>query len=298
LGFGQQGFLGINLTVHAPDFSGTGVYLNPLGVVNAASFAPFSVGVSPGELITLFGTNLAASTQVDATFPTTLNNVQVMINNRLAPIYVVSATQLSVLVPWATSGGVASIKVINNGVSSNTVTVFNDTTTPGIFTVPPGGIGYAAALHQDGTLITAANPARIGETISVYLTGLGAVAPAIGDGAPGPVNPLSNASAPLAASVSSGDQSITATIVYSGLAPQLRIYQMNITIPSGVATGDQYLNVEGPDSYNSEVLLPIGRKAGAEPAEKPALEQASTLRRSRGRRVGKTPRSEPRVLLP
>jgi hypothetical protein len=61
--------------------SGSGVFLNPLGVVNAASFAPAGNPISPGEFITLYGSGLADSTQVaKPPYPATLNNVTVTIN--------------------------------------------------------------------------------------------------------------------------------------------------------------------------------------------------------------------------
>ncbi len=70
-----------------------------------------------------------------------------MINQVQAPIYYVSPTQISVIVPYITTpGSVAQIQVINNGANSNVVTQFTGTTSVGVFTNNPvGGIGYAAA---------------------------------------------------------------------------------------------------------------------------------------------------------
>lgn len=254
IGFGKSDFLGLNIAVKVPAFSGSGVYLNPTGVVNAASFTPFTSGIAPGELITLFGTGLATSNAVDATFPTTLAGVSVRINGRLAPIYVVSPTQLSLIVPYETTG-IAEIIVSRNGLTSNRVTLYVNRTAPGVFAVPATGLGFAAALHPDFSLVTTQNPARIGETIAVYLTGLGAVDPAIANGAAGPVNPLAKTTENL--DVHIGNR--TAKIVYSGLAPQLRgLYQLNFEVPTGVSPGNQYLEIGGPDTFNSQILLPIG----------------------------------------
>ena len=65
------------------------------GVVNAAGFSPFGNPISPGEFITIFGSGLANSTTSTNVlpFPTTLGNVQVLINNVAAPVYVVSPGQ-------------------------------------------------------------------------------------------------------------------------------------------------------------------------------------------------------------
>ena len=58
-------------------------------------------------------------------------------------------------------------------------------TAPGVLTQTQNGLGYGDVEHADGSLVTPKNPAQIGETVSVYLTGLGAVNPAISDGSAG-----------------------------------------------------------------------------------------------------------------
>ena len=256
IGSGIGPYLAINVALPAPGFSGSGVYLNPAGVVNTASFAPFTAGIVPGDFISLFGTNLApgVATAYTVPFPTTgLDGVQVTVNGLPAPIYYVSPGQISAIVPYAIGSTIAQIQVINNNVPSNTVTEFVNLTAPGVFTVPPGGVSYGAALHGDYSLVTEQNPAQIGETVAVYLTGLGTVNPTISDGSAGPA---SSATTNTIAADISGQ---TATISYSGLAPDLvGLYQINLTIPSGVSTGDNSLDISGPDSYASEALIPVG----------------------------------------
>ncbi len=262
IGFGIPPYLGIDVALAAPGFSGTGVYLNPVGVLNAGSYAPFTTGISPGELITLFGTNLAPSfAQATTTiFPNKLGNpsVQVFIDGIAAPLYYVSPTQISAIVPYAVSTyPIATIQVKNNGVASNTVTEFVNSTTPGVLTSPANGISVAAALHSDYSLVTEKSPAQPGESISVYLTGLGGVFPPIQDGYPGSSDASSlNTTTNTIAALVGGT---TATVLYSGLAPGLTgLYQLNITIPTGLTAGDNLLDIEGPDSYSSEALIPVG----------------------------------------
>lgn len=263
VGYGIGPSLGISVALQAPPFSGNGVYLNPTGVVNAASSAPFTAGVSRGELITLVGSNLGpGNLQVASSlpFPTTLGGVQVLINNIPAPLYYVSANQISAIVPYGITTPVAQIQVVNNNVTSNAVTEFVNTTTPGVFTNPPGGIGYAAALHpSDFSLVTKDNPAKIGETIAVFVTGLGDVFPTIADGAAGPSS-LSKTSNSITADVSG----TTAAVTYAGLAPGLAgLYQINVTIPTGVTAGNDYLGILGPDSYATEATIPVGGSGSA-----------------------------------
>jgi uncharacterized protein (TIGR03437 family) len=257
IGSGIGPYLGINVAIPAPSFSGSGVYLNPTGIVNAASYAPFTAGVSAGELITLYGTGLANSTVTASTLPlpTSLGDVQVTINGVNCPIYYITPTQLSVIVPYEVNSAILQIQVNNNGATSNTVTDFASTTSPGVFSIAQNGLGYGAVVHQDGTLVTSSSPAVANETVSVYLTGLGAVSPKITDGAVGPSGTLSQTSSTIAANIGA----TTATVGFAGLAPGIAgEYQVNLTIPSGLTAGDNYLNISGPDSYTSEVLIPIG----------------------------------------
>ena len=217
------------------------VFLNPLGILNAASFSPITAGVSPGELITLFGSGLA-NTPATASipFPTSLGGVQVMINDRPAPIYAVSSGQVSAIVPYATSGDWAKIQVINNGVASNAVTMYNRECSPGVFTLSAAGDGTGAVLHANYQVVNAANPAKQGEVVLIYATGLGAVSPTVTDGAPGPTSPLST--------ISDGGVffgSTTGQVFYKGLAPGLAgLYQLNVQIPANAPIGDVLLDVE------------------------------------------------------
>jgi uncharacterized protein (TIGR03437 family) len=100
------------------------------------------------------------------------------------------------------------------------------------------------------------------------LSGLGTVNPLISDGSAGPAS--SQTTNTITADI--GGQ--TATIAYSGLAPDLvGLYQINLTVPTGVATGDNSLDIGGPDSYSSEALISVGgsESTAASPAPRLAV---------------------------
>lgn len=289
IGSGIGPNLSLDIALPAPTLSPTkispsGVYLSPTGVLNAGSFAPFTAAIAPGELLTLFGSNMSSGTQVASAipFPTTLNNTQVKINGTLAPLYYVTPGQLSAIVPYPVTSGVAQVQVINNGTTSNIVTMLVGATAPGVLTQPQNGLGYGDVVHPDGTLVNAQNPAKTGETVSVFLTGLGAVSPAISDGGAGPVNPYSLTTATIAAFVGG----VSAPVGYAGLAPQLAgLYQLNITIPSGLTAGDNALDISGPDAYTTECLIAVTGGSTAAPASEasPALSKPHT--RLQGRHI-------------
>ncbi len=111
-----------------------------------------------------------------------------------------------------------------------------------IWVDPPSGNSYAKAVHQDfQDLVTPANPARPGELIHVYLTGLGPLDGPLPTGAPGPLTPLLHPVTPLrCALVGSTIQPLA--MPYLGYAVGLvGIYQADVTIPSDVTMGTQQL---------------------------------------------------------
>lgn len=263
IGYGVGPYLALNVAFQGSPVvsASSGVYLSPVGVGNAASSAPFTAFVSPGEFLTLVGTGIGPATPAAASvpFPKNLSGVQVTINDIQAPIYYVSANQINVVVPYDTTQSVAQIQVTNNGANSNVVTVFTGMTSAGVFTEPVGGISDAAALHPDYSLIDESSPAQVGETVAVYLAGMGAVSNQPADGAAAPSSPLADTTAtPAVYLYDSAGNVGTPTIDFSGLAPGFAgLYQINFTIPTGLVLGDASLEVEGPDSDTLEALLPL-----------------------------------------
>jgi uncharacterized protein (TIGR03437 family) len=279
VGVGLSPYLGISVAAQAPTFVGSGVYINPASVVNAASFGPFTASLSPGEYVTLFGANLAPSVAQNSSVPvpTQLNGVQVFVNGTAAPVSYVSPSQVSFLIPAAASS-IASIQLVNNGTASNTVTSFVGSTSPGVFTDPSGGIYTAAATHLNGTLVSENAPAEPGETVQLFVAGLGTVDPPVPDGSAGPVKNSSLTTNSITVFV---DQQ-PAQVTYSGLAPTLAgVYQLNVVIPMGTDLGNVFIDVSGPDSYTSLAYIFIGN--GAASSSDSDARRGSVVRRVRPR---------------
>lgn len=274
---GTGGFFSLQVGTHAATFSGSGVFLNPIGVVNAASYQPITASLAPGELITLYGTGLASTTmsmQGGQAFPTNLGGVSVTIDETPCPIYYVSPTQLSVIVPYEVASnttGLANIQVTNNKVASNVVQMYLTDSAPGAFSQTQNGLGFAAALHSaTNALITSSDPAQPGEYISLYLTGLGTVTPAIQDGALGPSSTLSYSDLYNAGNLTVyfndyGPNGFSpgnvGTIEYAGLAPGLAgLYQINVQVPtSGLSSGDDiYVDFATDAAQVNQIAIPYG----------------------------------------
>ena len=225
---------GVTFGVRLAQPSGEGVFIAPLGVLNAASFAPATNPVSPGELISIFGSNLAAARADAATVPlsTTLGNVSVSVNGIDAPLLVVTPNQINLQVPFAASGDQAAITVTNDGTASNTVQLPLARTSPGSFAAQQTGFGPGIITDANFQLITEQNPASPGQTVIIFLTGMGAVDPPFSDGSAGPVDPLSR-TVDRQTDVLFGNN--PGTILFSGAAPNfVGLYQLNVTLPTNL----------------------------------------------------------------
>jgi uncharacterized protein (TIGR03437 family) len=284
---GTQGLYSLMVGLAAPPFSGPGVYLNPLGVVNAANFAPITNPIAPGEIIALFGSGLASST-VSATtlpLPTSLDNVQVTINGTPAPLVYVTPTQIAAVVPQAidpSSVYYATIVVTNNNTPSNPVTVYTNYTSPGLYATSNGGVGPAAAELSNYSLLTASNPANIGSTVLFYATGLGQVSPAVADGAAAPSNPLAYATDTDAVFIGGQPENI----IFDGLTPGLAaLYQVNATVVQGTPGGTEFSDLSTPDGYTSETTIQVGGGTGSARSRTEGLQAHARKQTTRARRA-------------
>jgi len=240
----NQVFLGSGLTtsdtfryelffgIRAPSVSGSGVFLNPQGVFNVFSFAPAGNPIAPGEFITIYGTNLPVQKQQGLPFPAKLNGVQLLINNTPAPLYLITATQVFAVVPYSLTGSSATIVLDNNGTRSNTITVPVAATAPGIAAIAQNGLGEGAVTHGNGSVVSSTSPASRGETVVIYLTGLGSTTPAVADGAA--AVGLNKTSAVLTVYFNGNCGACDhSNISYEGLTPGFAgLYQINVTIPA------------------------------------------------------------------
>jgi uncharacterized protein (TIGR03118 family) len=206
------------------------------GIQNGASF--IAGPIAPYTWASIKGNGLSSTTgnwQVTgSSLPTEVNGVSVTVNGKAVAVSFVSNTQVNFLVPARIPLGTAQIQSTNNGLTSTPVTVNVNPLAPAFFTL--GGTatsGYIAAEHIDGTpvgpsaIFKTARPASPGETIMVFGTGFG---PSFVPGEPLTVPP---------AIVIDG---MTANVSFAGqVGPGL--YQINVTVPSNVALGQDVLVV-------------------------------------------------------
>ena len=202
------------------------------GVTNGASFA--GGGVSPGEIVTVFGFNLGAdlaTAQVrDGKLTTQIAGVSVLFDGIPAPLIYSSAKTLAAIVPYEVAGKASTMMTVQFGSRTSTPLQLSVVdAAPGLFTTNASGAGQAAALNQDGSLNSPSNPAHPGEVIVLFGTGEGLVRPLPANGAiagsPAPAPVLSSA-------VMIGGK--PARVLYAAGAPgqTAGLIQINVEIPS------------------------------------------------------------------
>lgn len=225
------------------------------GVLNGASFAK-GQAITPGSLVSIFGTNLASKVAGADTVPLShsLGGVVVQFENGntkvLAPMLYAQpddpannvTSQLNVQVPWeiVPEGASATLKVVvnNNGKISPAAQVQVAPFSPGVFS----SNGMAIAQNPDGTLAwpsgavpgLTTHPAKIGDVIVVYATGLGAVQNTPADGHDS-LDKLRNTLTKPQVLIGG----VSAEVDFSGLSPQfVGVNQLNVKVPN-VATGNK-----------------------------------------------------------
>jgi uncharacterized protein (TIGR03437 family) len=221
------------------------------GIVSAASFmAAPNNQVAPGQIVSIFGQNFLGGGSANANkmpLPTQLGpqNTTVTACGHALPLYSVFPGQINAQIP---------LECPATGLMPATVTVGGQTGTqmfalapasPGIFTADASGAGDGVILHADSSLVSAAKPAKAGEQVVIYATGLGATNPSF---ATGTAANQSNTTV-LPVSVTIGGKA--ATVTYSGLTQGwVGLYQINAIVPSGLA-GSQPVVITVGSGYSS-----------------------------------------------
>jgi uncharacterized protein (TIGR03437 family) len=214
------------------------------GVVNAASFAA-GQSVVPGSIVSVFGTTLSGSTAIAQTtpLPTMLASSSFTFGNLSAPLFFVSPGQANLQVPWELEGlRGAQLSVTAGGQASPQVSVNLTPAAPGVFTMDQSGSGQAAALISGTGLLAApssqypnARPAKLGEYLEVFATGLGPVSSTPPSGDVSPSSPLAVTQLEVRARVGGVEP---VPVRFSGLAPGfIGLYQVNLELVGDLPSG-------------------------------------------------------------
>ncbi|MFN0104214.1 MAG: SBBP repeat-containing protein [Bryobacteraceae bacterium] len=234
------------------------------GIANAASFrgAVVDGGIAPGEIITIFGTNLGppapVTLQLDGRgfVSNRLGGTRVLFDGTPGAMIATSAGQVSAVVPYGLEGlTTVAVTVEYEGRASAQVPIPVTAAAPAIFTQNSSGSGAASVIRQTGELITTASPAAAFEVLTLFATGEGATTPAGVDGKP-TVTPLPLPKLQVKVVVDGLD----VDPLYAGGAPGLvaGVLQVNFTIPGG-GTGTRRIRLRIGDKLSPDTVTVAAR---------------------------------------
>ena len=208
------------------------------GIANAAA-GPLVGRIVPAELVSIYGPHIGPATPVSATavsgfLPTSLGGVQVFFNGVAMPLLYVSDSQINAVAPQsATPGSSMTVHIVSNNVTSPDYPLTVIAAEPEIFR---NADGTAATLNQDGTLNSAANPAKAGSIVSIWVTGTGSIYPRPLDGQ------ISTAAQDYDCCQVEMGSSSGAVVLYAGAAPGMvaGVVQINFQVPPYSGTPSAY----------------------------------------------------------
>jgi uncharacterized protein (TIGR03437 family) len=218
----------------------------PGGVVPL--FGTLSI-IAPGELISIYGNNLAGGTaNWNGDFPTLLGGTSVEINGKAAYLLFVSPGQINVQAPNDTATGTVPV-VVTTAAGSATATVTLSPFAPsfdlldtkhvsGIILRPNGSGAYGKGANSYDILGPTGNSlgyptvaAQGGDTVELFGGGFGPTTPTVPAGQP------FSGSAPINNTLTLYIDNVAVKTTFVGLS-SAGLYQINLTVPDGLGHGD------------------------------------------------------------
>jgi uncharacterized protein (TIGR03437 family) len=234
----------INPGSYLPLSTKFGPTISRFGVVPAVDVPPpGGLSVAAGSLISIFGQNLSSSTaSAPYPWPAQLNDTTVNIDGTPCPLTYAAPLQVNGLVPSNLMPGLHNLTLVDSQ-GQHSINLMIESIVPALFYEAGNA---AAAQHSNYQPVSASSPAAVGESISLYATGLG------------PVTLLNGLEvANQTPSVYIGGQS--ATVTFAGRAPGYQgLDQINVQIPAGVQSGASVpVVVVSGNRTSNQVLLAV-----------------------------------------
>ena len=218
--------------------------------------------LAPNTIGTIYGVDLSYSTYAIGpadlkarTLPTSLEGVRIGLAGIYAHLLYVSPRQINFIVPANLVEGETDLYVERDNLRGPKLRVRLNDAAPAPFLLDAERV---IATHADGSLVDDRAPARAGEVVVIYLTGLGRTSPEqLGGtlaGEAAAIRRLADLSVTL-----DGDKVPAGRIWYAGITPGYSgLYQINLHLPDNVRR-------------NPEVRVALGEQSSA-PGQKLRLE--------------------------
>jgi len=226
----------------------------------ATEGAAFGETLATGGISTLFGEGLTDGGTFEADtlpLPTELGGVQVFVEGVPAGLFFVGAGQANFQNPFEAGVGFRDVVLVRDGLVSGFVEASIEQDVPRLFGFFEGEARLPVVVHAaDNSVVTSANPARPGETLVAFLTGVGSLNNPPASGMPGLGDPLTTTTA--TPTVMVGGRA--ATTLFSGWSPGfVSLVQVNFTLDAATPTGGFAQMKMDFDGEETQTLgLPMG----------------------------------------
>jgi uncharacterized protein (TIGR03437 family) len=211
----------------------------PPAIASVQNAADGSTAVAPGGLISVYGAQMSATNIATSQIPlpTALGESCLTVNGSPIPLLFVSGGQVNAQLPFNVSGDVTMSIHTPAGISNNFNTVVQGAA-PAIFLSGAAGpeTGLATIFRAaNGQLVTPTNPVHGGDTLVIYLTGMGPTNPSMAAGVQTPITLLTSVTQTPVLTLGGSNLSV----FYAGLVPGYvtGLYQINATVPGIVPQG-------------------------------------------------------------
>jgi uncharacterized protein (TIGR03437 family) len=226
--------------------------VTPGGVVETAAYA---APVAPGDLIAIFGSAMSTASAPATTvpLPNQLLTTSVLIDGQFIPMFYTSSGQVNAVVPYGLSTNAQHQLVVQVGNSlSVPQSVQIGDARPGVFTINQSGSGqgqvYTITASGAEVLAGPSTPAKSGNNVVVYCSGLGAVNPPETAGTATPLTFLTTTVGTLTATIGG----VSAQVTFAGMTPgSTGLYQVNLVVPAGLPNNNAtqlQLSIDGQQS--------------------------------------------------
>ncbi|MFN7993661.1 MAG: hypothetical protein U0Q18_08680 [Bryobacteraceae bacterium] len=212
---------------------------------NLATFAP-------GELVEIYGTNLSKVTGdlsgwPGGSLPQVFNGVSVTLGGQAGRILYVSPFQVDAAFAFETPTGSQALTLNNGNGDSAPMSINVQAIAPAIYPI--------VFKNANFSLIGSSNPAKAGDVIVLYATGMGQTTPVLTTGEVVPAGPPFFNTAPVTVSIGGKN----AGVIYSIAAPPYvaGLYQMAVTVPSGLGPGTVAIVASAGGLNSNTVSIPV-----------------------------------------
>ena len=121
---------------------------------------------------------------------------------------------------------------------------------PEVMATPAG----PAIMHDDLSPVTAARPARAGETLIMMMANLGPTLPGVDPGQPFPLDTFLEVNSPLEATVNGAPAQVINKIGWPG---RKNVYRIDVRLPDGTARGTASIRLTAAFIPSDEVAVPV-----------------------------------------